>query len=111
MFPRHSFLPIRYLSKSPSRYIQFRNVSLSLFRDKKPSSPPEGAKCGVPSIIHTGTADSVYPSLRLDAAVSARPKRETRRIPLFPEGDQYNDIKGDSAGDDAWVLGKYYLGR
>lgn len=66
-------------------------------------------KCGVPSLYDAGTSE-IYPPLRLETAVSARPKRETRRIPLFPEGDQWKGIKGDSAGDDAWVLGKYYLG-
>src|SRR5579871_747295 len=109
MLPRYSAsLCSRRISSS--RHNQLRNLSLSLFRDKKSASSQDTTKCGVPSIHHAGTSDSVYPPLRLESAVSARPKREKRRIPLFPEGGPFHDIRGDSAGDDAWVLGKYYLG-
>ena len=89
-----------------------RCVSLGIFRDKKvprtqahTQQPPETA--AVPSIHRTST---VYPPLRLVTAVSARPKRDKRRLPIFPPGNDWGDIRGGSAGDDAWVVGKYYLG-
>ena len=95
MFPR-AHRPIRSpLSKRP--------LSLGLFREKK---PPD-VKVTVPSVHHINT---FYPPLKLSSAVSARPKREKRRLPLFPEGDEWQGIKGGSGGDDAWVHGKYYLG-
>src|SRR5579859_5351154 len=96
MFPRYPRFPsITTIHRRP----------LSIFRDKK---PPD--KCNVPSIHRTGTSGAFYPALKLHAGVSARPKRATRRLPLFPDGPHWSGIKGDSAGDDAWVVGKYYLG-
>lgn len=78
---------------------------MSLFGDKKASD-----KCSVPTIHRTGTSGAFYPPLKLHAGAAARPKRATRRLPLFPEGQRWSDVRGDSAGDDAWVIGKYYLG-
>jgi hypothetical protein len=83
-----------------------RCVSLGIFRDKKVPPPPDpGAK--VPSILR---ANTVVPPLRFAPAVSARPKRDKRRLPIFPPGNDWGEIRGGSAGDDAWVMGKYYLG-
>jgi hypothetical protein len=65
----------------------------------------------VSSIHHTGTSGAFFPALRLHSAVSARPKREKRRMALFPEEGDWTGILGDTAGDDAWVVGKYYLGK
>jgi len=96
MFPRYTRLP-------PLTAIRPR--PLSLFRDKK---APD--KCSVPTIHRTGTSGAFYPAIKLHAGVAARPKRATRRLPLFPDGQRWSDVRGDSAGDDAWVIGKYYLG-
>jgi len=113
MFPRHCFRhsgPSRgFFPTTPTTPFvrQTRKVSLGLFREKKVA--PE--KSDVPSIHHTGTYGAFYPPLKLSSAVAARPKREKRRLPLFPdEGPEWTGIRGDSAGDDAWVVGKYYLG-
>lgn len=111
MFPRPSYSSLR---QSSIHHIQIvpplhRSVSLGLFREKKvPTSTTE--KSAVPSIHHTGTSGAFYPPLRLHSAISARPKRETRRLPIFPDGNQWTGIRGGTAGDDAWVVGKYYLG-
>jgi hypothetical protein len=96
MLPRYPRLP---------PFAAIKRRPLSLFRDKKVSD-----KCSVPTIHRTGTSGAFYPALKLQAGVSARPKRATRRLPLFPEGQRWSDVRGDSAGDDAWVIGKYYLG-
>jgi len=113
MFPRHCFRhsgPSRgFFPTTPTTPFvrQTRKVSLGLFREKKVA--PE--KSDVPSIHHTGTYGAFYPPLKLSSAVAARPKREKRRLPLFPDdGPEWAGIRGDSAGDDAWVVGKYYLG-
>src|SRR5271169_5953511 len=112
MFPRHCFHRSgrgrgTLFPTQPPFARQTRKVSLGLFRDKKVA--PE--KSDVPSIHHTGTYGAFYPPLKLSSAVAARPKREKRRLPLFPDdGPDWVGIRGDSAGDDAWVVGKYYLG-
>lgn len=80
--------------------------TISLFHKKIP--PVVETKITVPSIYNTGP--SLYPPLKLSSAVSARPKREIRRVPLFPDNHHWTNILGDSAGDDAFVIGKYYLG-
>ena len=111
MFPRQSANrrpSIRFVQRLSLRYISQGTISLELFGEKKRSAPEKTIKSAVPSIHHTGGA--VYPSLKLCSAVSARPKREKRRLPLFPEEGEWTGILGDTAGDDAWVVGKYYLG-
>ena len=111
MFPR----PSSFIRQSTSsiRLIQnpciHRSVSLGIFREKK--VPPTPEKSTVPSIHHTGTSGAFYPPLKLHSAISARAKRDTRRLPIFPDGGtRWMGIRGDTAGDDAWVVGKYYLG-
>ena len=110
MFPRQRrFLPRHGIPTPLSPFTRHsqRQVSLGLFRDKKVVAE----KSAVPSIYHTGTYGAIYPPLKLSSAVAARPKREKRRLPLFPDdGPEWSGIRGDSAGDDAWVVGKYYLG-
>src|SRR5271169_10805 len=111
MFPRPPYCSvrqssIRHIRRLPSFH---RSVSLGLFREKKVTTSTT-EKSAVPSIHHTGTSGAFYPPLRLNSAVSARPKRETRRLPIFPDGNQWTGIRGDTVGDDAWVVGKYYLG-
>lgn len=111
MFPRPSsslhHQSIRLANKSVTPVFN-RSVSLSLFRDKK---DPITEKIAVPSIHHTGTSGAFYPPLKLRSAVSARAKRDKRRLPIFPDGYQWTGILGGTAGDDAWVVGKYYLGK
>lgn len=113
MFPRpNPYSSILSLTSSVHRF-GTRTLSLGLFREKKkaPVADPSSNKSTVPSIHDTGTSGAFYPSLKLHSAVSARPKREKRRLPLFPEGGEWTGILGDTAGDDAWVVGKYYLGN
>src|SRR5579859_5950420 len=106
LFPRTSL--VRCLRAHGPRHSR-SVVSLGLFRDKKlPKTDP--SKCAVPSIYGAATSGTLYPALRLHSAVAARPKRETRRLPLFPDGEQWTGILGDSVGDDALIAGKYYLG-
>lgn len=111
MFPRPSsplhHQSIRLVNKNLSPTFK-RSISLSLFREKK---DPVTEKSAVPSIHHTGTSGAFYPPLKLDSAVSARAKRDKRRLPIFPDGHQWTGIRGGTAGDDAWVVGKYYLGK
>ena len=108
MFPQP--LPhqsIRLANKSLTPTFK-RSVSLGLFREKK--GPAVTEKSAVPSIHHTGTSGAFYPPLKLNSAISAQAKRDKRRLPIFPEGHQWTGIRGGTAGDDAWVVGKYYLG-
>ena len=107
MFPQRYCSPRHGFPTSSPVIRHSRQLSLGLFRDKK--VVPE--KSTVPSIHHAGTSGGFYPPLKLSSAVSAMPKREKRRLPLFPdEGPEWAGIRGDSAGDDAWVVGKYYVG-
>ena len=107
MFPRSPASNIRAQSILPPIRLSFhRSVSLGLFREKKPPSTDSDGVSAVPSIQYT----SVSTPLKFSSAVSARPKRETRRLPIFPDGQQWTGIRGGTAGDDAWVVGKYYLG-
>jgi serine/threonine protein phosphatase PrpC len=111
MFPRPSY-PLHHLSiRLASNFLTptfKRSVSLGLFREKK---NPITEKSAVPSIHHTGTSGAFYPPLKLHSAISARAKRDKRRLPIFPDGRQWTGIRGGTAGDDAWVMGKYYLGK
>ena len=111
MFPRPSsplhHQSIRLANKSLTPIFN-RSVYLSLFREKK---DPVIEKSAVPSIHHTGTSGAFYPPLKLNSAISARAKRDKRRLPIFPDGYQWTGILGGTAGDDAWVVGKYYLGK
>ena len=111
MFPRPSsplnHPSIRLANKSLAPTFK-RSVSLGLFREKK---GPGTEKSAVPSIHHTGTSGAFYPPLKLHSAISARAKRDKRRLPIFPDGYQWTGIRGGTAGDDAWVVGKYYLGK
>lgn len=79
--------------------------SLNLFRQQ--TARQTTVNGAVPAILYP---EYLVPPLKFCTAVSARPKRDKRRLPLFPDGQEWNDIKGGSAGDDAWVVGKYYLG-
>lgn len=86
-----------------------RNVSLNPFRDKN-VPPAVDEKVAAPLNYRPSTSSELNTPLKLVSAVAARPKREKRRLPLFPEGTQWTGILGDSAGDDAFIVGKYYLG-
>jgi hypothetical protein len=113
MFPRpNPYSSILSITPSFHRF-GTRTFSLGLFREKKkaPAADPPSSKSPVPSIHHPGTSGAFYPALKLHSAVSARPKREKRRLPLFPEEGEWTGILGDTAGDDAWVMGRYYLGN
>src|SRR5438046_7088838 len=75
-----------------------RSVSLGLFRERK--VPPCDESVTAPSIHDTGNSGAFYP-LKLHSAISARAKRDKRRLPIFPEGNQWTGIRRDTAGDDA----------
>jgi hypothetical protein len=109
MFSRRCIRLISLPRTLPSRNPHVRNVSLNPFRDNK-VPPAVDEKVAVPSNYRPSTSSVLHPPLKLVSAVAARPKREKRRLPLFPEGTQWTGILGDSAGDDAFVVGKYYLG-
>jgi hypothetical protein len=108
MFPRRSALirsSIRVLHHSSSS----EQTSLRFSRQHK-NLTFDNPINRLHSVTHAENSTTVYPVLKLSSAWSARPKREKRRQPIFPEGGSWTDIRGDTAGDDAWVVGKYYLG-
>jgi hypothetical protein len=107
MFPRRSPLvrtPIPLLRRS------YSSGPLGIFRKHKSVPADNPIKASVPSVHHTDSARDHCPRLKLSTACAARPKREKRRQRIFPEGVEWGEIRGDTAGDDAYIVGKYYLG-